>query len=80
VRPTLSSRNQDAAQPLGITGGFHTLRHSAGTMLLHAGVPVNVVSAILGHARSSITLDTYAHVVAGDSLYAMKTLGELYGS
>lgn len=49
-------------------------------MLLHAGVPVNVVSAILGHARSSITLDTYAHVVAGDSLKAMKTLGEPDGS
>jgi len=49
-------------------------------MLLHSGVPVNVVSAILGHARSSITLDTYAHVVAGDFLEAMKTLSELYGS
>jgi len=39
---------------------------------------VNVVSAILGHSRSSITLDTYAHVVSGDTRTAMEQLGELY--
>jgi integrase len=73
-------RYQTIAKPLGIEGGFHTLRHSAATMLMHDGVPVNVVSAILGHARSSITLDTYPHVVSGDSLEVMKSLGDLYRS
>jgi integrase len=44
---------------------FHDLRHGAATMLLAAGQPVKVVSAILGHATSAFTMDVYA-VVAED--------------
>ncbi len=40
----------------------HDLRHTAGTLMLRRGVPVEVVSKILGHARVSITLDVYRHV------------------
>jgi integrase len=45
---------------------FHGLRHSHITHLLRAGVPVHVVSARAGHARPSITLDTYSHLLGGD--------------
>jgi integrase len=51
---------------------FHGLRHGHITALLRAGVPVHIVSARAGHARPSITLDTYAHLVASDDAEAAK--------
>ncbi len=45
--------------------GPHTLRHAAATRWLRAGVPLVVVSATLGHARLSTTLD-YADALASD--------------
>jgi integrase len=44
---------------------LHDLRHSHATLLLAAGTPLKVVSERLGHAKTSITLDTYAHVLPG---------------
>jgi integrase len=41
---------------------FHDLRHGAATMLLAAGVPMKVISEILGHATASFTSDVYASV------------------
>lgn len=41
----------------------HDLRHMSATLLITAGVPVRVVSDRLGHARTSITQDVYAHVL-----------------
>lgn len=42
---------------------FHGLRHSAATALLAGGIPLRVVSDVLGHSTISITADTYAAVV-----------------
>jgi len=42
---------------------FHDLRHTAATLLLGRGVPVKVVSELLGHANVSITLNMYGHVL-----------------
>ena len=41
---------------------FHGLRHSTATALLTAGVPLRVVSDLLGHSGIAITSDYYAHV------------------
>jgi integrase len=41
----------------------HAARHTAATLLLLQGVDVKVVSAILGHASTTITRDLYQHVV-----------------
>lgn len=41
---------------------FHGLRHSTATALLSAGVPLRVVSDLLGHSGLAITADYYAHV------------------
>jgi integrase len=41
---------------------FHATRHTAATLLLDSGVPLEVVSAILGHAGLAITADIYAKV------------------
>ena len=42
---------------------LHDLRHSAGTLMLAAGVNPKVVSERLGHATVAITLDVYSHVL-----------------
>jgi integrase len=42
---------------------IHDLRHSAATLLLSKGVPIKVVSEMLGHSNVSITLSIYAHVL-----------------
>jgi integrase len=41
---------------------FHVSRHTAATLLLEAGVPLEVVSAILGHANIAVTADIYTKI------------------
>jgi len=55
--------------------GFHHLRHTYATLTLGAGVPVHIVSAVLGHARPSITLDVYSHVLEGMQSQARDSIG-----
>jgi integrase len=52
----------------------HDLRHTAGTQMLRRGMPVEVVSKILGHARVSITLDVYRHVLESEKKAVMVDL------
>jgi integrase len=40
---------------------FHDLRHSYATWLVSDGVPVNVVSRLLGHEQITTTLNRYTH-------------------
>lgn len=42
---------------------FHDLRHTAASLMLNHGVSVIVVSRRLGHARTSITMDVYGHLI-----------------
>jgi integrase len=44
---------------------FHDLRHTWATLALGAGVPLKVVSEILGHSSLAITGDLYSHVSPG---------------
>ena len=41
---------------------FHTLRHTAATLMLENGEHPEVVQEMLGHANTSQTLNTYSHV------------------
>jgi integrase len=41
----------------------HELRHSAASLLLAQGVPLKVVSEMLGHASIRITADVYGHLL-----------------
>lgn len=43
---------------------FHDLRHCYATWLVSAGVPVNVVQAVMGHEQASTTLNRYTHTPA----------------
>ncbi len=42
---------------------FHDLRHTAATLMLAEGVPLAVISELLGHAGIAITASHYAAVV-----------------
>jgi integrase len=55
---------------------LHSLRHCAATVALQGGADVRTVSALLGHASPSTTLNVYAHVVAGAQERVVKALGE----
>jgi integrase len=44
---------------------LHDLRHGQASMMLAAGVDMNVVSKRLGHSRSSFTADVYSHLLEG---------------
>jgi len=44
---------------------FHDLRHTGASLMLNNGIPVMIVSRRLGHARPSITLDVYGHLIPG---------------
>lgn len=53
---------------------FHDLRHTAASLMLSNGVPVHVVSAILGHTSPTTTLSVYAHLIPGDKDTAIGVL------
>ena len=42
---------------------FHDLRHTAASLMLNNNIPPIVVSRRLGHAKASITLDVYGHLI-----------------
>ena len=57
---------------------FHDLRHSAGSILLAAGVPIAAVAEILGHKDPSTLLRIYAHAFESDKSAAARSLDDLY--
>jgi integrase len=52
----------------------YDLRHTRATLLLARGVPVKVVSEMLGHANIGITLSLYAHVLPHMQQQAANTM------
>jgi integrase len=44
----------------------HDLRHRYASVKLREGIPVTDLAAQLGHAKKSLTLDTYSHVLIED--------------
>ncbi len=58
----------------------HDLRHSAATLMLSHGIPVTLVSEVLGHATVSMTLDVYSHVIPVHRQQVADTMERLLGS
>lgn len=58
---------------------LHDIRHTAATLLIAEGVPVDVVSRMLGHASFAFTVDTYVHGVRGEGHAAIDKLGKALG-
>jgi site-specific recombinase XerD len=57
----------------------HWMRHTAATRWLRDGVPVEVVSKLLGHSSVSVTLATYGHLTVEDARRALVAAGWLSG-
>ncbi len=56
---------------------FHDLRHTAASLMLTHDIPVIVVSRRLGHAKPSITLDVYGHLIPSIQAEAAQKIDEL---
>jgi hypothetical protein len=64
------------AQKAGFKGvSLHNLRHSNGSQLLSAGVPLPVVSARLGHSSPYVTATVYSHALKADEQQAADKKG-----
>jgi integrase len=57
---------------------FHDLRRSCGTMLIQRGVPLHIVSQILGHTSTAVTERVYAHLGASQLRQGLAVLGNLH--
>lgn len=51
---------------------LHTLRHTFGSTMLRRGVPIEVVSKLMGHANINITYTKYIHVLQEQKAKAMQ--------
>ncbi len=56
---------------------LHDLRHGAASLRLAAGVPIEVVSKILGHSSIALTADTYSHLLHGVARQAAEAASAL---
>ena len=56
--------------------GFHTLRHTAASLLISNGAPITAVAGILGHASTQMTLNVYGHLYEDDANKHMDRLGD----
>ena len=54
----------------------HELRHSAASIMLAQGVPIEVVSDILGHSSIRMTADVYGHILEPQRLAAADAMAE----
>jgi integrase len=72
-------------RPLQVRAGvppvrFHDLRHSSATLLIESGVPLPIVSEILGHSTTRITGDLYTHVSLAMQQQAVDSMDALFGA
>ena len=69
-----------ASAKAGIEGvGVHTLRHSAATAWLDAGVHIKAVADLLGHSSISVTGDIYGHSSDATARAAVEKLSGTLG-
>ena len=63
----------------GIDFDPHWCRHSAATRMLRDGVPIEVVSTLLGHSSVTTTSSIYGHLTAEDARRALEKAGWFTG-
>lgn len=57
----------------------HDLRHRYASLLVLAGVPLQMVKEILGHTKASVSLDVYGHVLLDEPTWRLTELKEAVG-
>lgn len=76
----VNDRLHDALSTAGLPRvGMHTLRHSAATFMLMAGLNLHQVSRYLGHSQIALTSNLYGHVLDNAMRDAASKLQEGYG-
>ena len=60
--------------PRGVHVGIHCFRHGVTTELLEAGTPIHVVTRLMRHGDSKVTLDHYAHIIGNAERVASERL------
>ncbi len=63
----------------GIAFDPHWWRHSAATRWLRDGVPIEVVSMLLGHSSVAVTSSVYGHLTAEDARASLEKAGWFTG-
>lgn len=58
---------------------FYALRHTFATRAIEAGMDMKVLSAILGHAQASTTLNLYGHALPDHKKVSMEKMRAFYG-
>jgi integrase/recombinase XerD len=64
---------------IGIDFDPHWYRHTAATRMLRDGVPIEVVSKLLGHADLTTTISVYGHLTTEDARRALEAAGWFTG-
>jgi integrase len=56
---------------------FHALRHTHVSVLIREGVDILTISRRIGHAKPSVTLDVYGHLMGGADQAAADAIGRV---
>ncbi len=76
---SVSERLHVALEKAGLPkAGMHSLRHSAATFMLMAGLNLHQVSRSLGHSQIALTSNLYGHVLDGAMRDAAEILQNAY--
>ncbi len=54
----------------------HAFRHSAASIMISQGVDIVTVSKMLGHTKTSMTTDTYAHIIEENKAKASECIAD----
>jgi integrase len=63
----------------GVHVGIHCFRHGVTTELLEAGTPIHLVTHMMRHGDSQVTLNHYAHVLPGAERAASEKFSQRIG-
>jgi integrase len=66
------------ARAHGIDATYHSLRHTAASLMLASGTDVRTVAGRLGHASATTTLATYSHLIGQADRDAAERLEALF--
>jgi integrase len=65
--------------PKGVHVGIHCFRHGVTSELLESGTPIHVVTRLMRHADSKVTLEHYAHIVGDAERVASEKFSQRIG-
>jgi len=58
----------------------HSLRHTYVSLLVSAGLPLAVISEMVGHNNPTTTLNIYTHLLNQDKTTASNMISEKFGN